>query len=134
MNILSKVLAFSGIILTSTSCAATPDVSQTRNEAVLLNSDQSNIREAIRVFVRQDAGRFVNADPDSLAVSPNMVVHRRARDFQADMRTLPAANLDYRLVSDGANCWLIRHETTLDSPIAAELRLPDSAQCRIVAR
>jgi hypothetical protein len=134
MNILSKVLAFSGIILTSTSCAATPDVSQTRNEAVLLNSDQSNIREAIRVFVRQDAGRFVKADPDSLAVSPNMVVHRRARDFQADMRTLPAANLDYRLVSDGANCWLIRHETTLDSPIAAELRLPDSAQCRIIAR
>lgn len=134
MKIISKVLALSGFILTSASCAATPDTSQLRQEAILLNADQSKIREAIRVFVRNDAGRFVKADPDSLALSPNMVVNRRARDFQSEMRTLPAANLDYKLMSDGTNCWLIRHETDPNSPIAVELRLPDTARCRIVAK
>ena len=134
MKVLPKILAFSGLIIASSSCAATPDALQPRNEAVLLNTNQSNIREAIRVFVRKDAGRLVKADPDSLALSSNLVVHRRARDYQAEMRTLPPANLNYKLVSDGRNCWLIRHETNLDSPIAAELLLPDSAQCRVVAK
>jgi len=113
----------------SVSCAATPDTANKRKDAVLLNADRSDIREAIRIFVRQDAGRFVIADPDSLAHSPDMVVHRRASDFEPRSRTLPSANLNYRLLSDGTYCWLIRHESDLDSPIAVELLLPESAQC-----
>lgn len=132
MKIISKILAFCGLILTTASCAATPDASQLRKEAVLLNAHQSKIREAIRVFVRKDAGRFVIADPDSLSLSPNMVVHRRAQDIQPETRRLPAANLNYKLVSDGSRCWLIRHETNFDGPVAEELMLPDSAQCRIM--
>jgi len=111
------------------SCAATADRVQTRQDAILLNADRSDIREAIRIFVREDAGRFVRAEPDSLADSPDMVVHRRARDFESQSRTLPPANLNYRLLSDGAQCWLIRHETGLDSPVAVELLLPKTAQC-----
>jgi len=58
-----------------------------------------------------------------------MVVHRRAQDFSSQSRTLPRANLDYRLLTDGDRCWLIRHESGLDSPIATELLLPATAQC-----
>ena len=115
----------------STSCAATPHMEHTRKDAILLNADRSDIREAIRIFVRQDAGRFVKADPDSLTRNSEMVVYRRASDFEARSRTLPPANLKYRLISDGVNCWLIRHETNLDSPITAELLLPESARCAI---
>ena len=45
------------------SCAATPDdaLSQ-RRDSVLLNTNNNEIREAIRIFVREDAGRFVIAD------------------------------------------------------------------------
>ena len=116
---------------TAMSCAATSDTPHNRHGAVLLNADRSDIREAIRIFVREDAGRFVIADPNSLGRSPDMVVHRRASDFERRSRTLPSANLKYHLLSDGANCWLIRHESGLDSPIASELLLPESAQCRI---
>ena len=112
------------------SCAATPDDALSlRRNSVLLNTDRNEIREAIRVFVREDAGRFVIANLDSLAHSPNMIVQRRARDYQNKIRKLPAANLSYRLVSDGKNCWLIRHESSLNSPIAAELLLPETARC-----
>lgn len=111
------------------SCAATPDTVQTRQDAVLLNADRADIREAIRIFVRKDAGRFVRAEPDSLADSPDMVVHRRAPDYESQSRSLPPANLNYRLMSDGIDCWLIRHESGLDSPVAVELPLPKSAQC-----
>ena len=119
---------------TAMSCAATSDKPYNLHDAVLLNADRSDIREAIRIFVRQDAGRFVIADPDSLVRSPDMVVHRRASDFQRRSRTLPSANLKYRLLTDGTNCWLIRHESGLDSPIAAELLLPKSAQCTIYSK
>ena len=123
------LLALCVISVTGMSCAATSDTPHNRHDAILLNADRSDIREAIRIFVRQDAGRFVIADPDSLVGSPEMVVSRRARDFARRRRTLPSANLKYRLLSDGANCWLIRHESGLDSPIAIELLLPESAQC-----
>ena len=93
------------------------------------STNNNEIREAIRIFVREDAGRFVIANLDSLAHSPNMIVQRRARDYQNKIRKLPAANLSYRLVSDGKNCWLIRHESSLNSPIAAELLLPETARC-----
>ena len=116
------------------SCAATSNMTYERKEAVLLNTDRSDIREAIRIFIRQDAGRFVIADPDSLARSPDMVVHRRASDFERRSRTLPSANLKYRLVTDGTHCWLVRHESGLDSPIATELLLPESAQCTIYSK
>lgn len=114
------------------SCAAMPDeaLSQ-RRDSILLNADRNEIREAIRIFVREDAGRFVIADLDSLAHSPNMIVRRRARDYQNQIRKLPAANLNYRMVSDGKNCWLIRHESSLSSPIAAELLLPETARCAL---
>ena len=48
------------------SCAATPDdaLSQ-RRYSVLLNTNNNEIREAIRIFVREDAGRFVIANLDS---------------------------------------------------------------------
>ena len=111
-------------------CAATPNTESQSRDAVLLNADLPEIREAIRVFVRKDIGRFVIADPDSLAISPQMVVQRRARDYENQIRKLPAANLNYRLISDGSRCWLIRHETDLNSPLAAKLELPDSAICK----
>ncbi len=120
------VLSAAGI---SVSCAATFETTHTRSEAVLLNVDRPDIREAIRIFVRKDAGRFVMADPDSLAHSPDMVLHRRAQDFERRSRTLSPANRNYRLLSDGVHCWLIRHESGTDSPIAAELLLPESARC-----
>ena len=112
------------------SCAATADdaLSQ-RRDSVLLNTNNNEIREAIRIFVREDAGRFVIADLDSLANNPNMIVRRRARDYQNQIRKLPAANLNYRLVGDGKYCWLIRHESSQNSPIAAELLLPETARC-----
>ena len=128
------LLALCVISVTGMSCAATSDTPHNRHDAILLNADRSDIREAIRIFVRQDAGRFVIADPDSLVRSPDMVVHRRASDFQRRSRTLPSANLKYRLLTDGTNCWLIRHESGLDSPIAAELLLPKSAQCTIYSK
>ena len=124
-------LALCIISATGMSCAATSDTPHNRHDAILLNADRSDIREAIRIFVRQDAGRFVIADPDSLGRSPDMVVSRRARDFERRSRTLPSANLKYRLLSDGRNCWLIRHESGLDSPIAIELLLPESARCAV---
>ena len=128
------LLALCVISVTGMSCAATSDTPHNRHDAILLNADRSDIREAIRIFVRQDAGRFVIADPDSLGRSPDMVVHRRARDFERRSRTLPSANLKYRLLSDGKKCWLIRHESGHDSPIAIELLLPESAQCRIYSK
>ena len=100
-----------------------------RSDATLLNADRAEIREAIRVFVRKDAGNFVIADPDALTHSPNMFVRRRAEDYERQIRNLPAANLNYRLVSDGRQCWLIRHESSPDSAIAAEFLLPKSARC-----
>jgi len=129
-----KIIALCVLSTAGMSCAATSNMTYERKEAILLNADRSDIREAIRIFVRQDAGRFVIADPDSLGHSPDMVVHRRARDFERLSRTLPSANLKYRLLSDGTNCWLIRHESGLDSPIAAELLLPKSAQCAIYSK
>ena len=128
------LLALCVISVTGMSCAATSDTPHNRHDAILLNADRSDIREAIRIFVRQDAGRFVIADPDSLVRSPEMIVSRRARDFERRSRTLPSANLKYLLLSDGENCWLIRHESGLDSPIAAELLLPKSAQCTIYSK
>ena len=128
------LLALCVISVTGMSCAATSDTPHNRHDAILLNADRSDIREAIRIFVRQDAGRFVIADPDSLVRSPEMVVSRRARDFERQSRTLPSANRKYRLLSDGANCWLIRHESGPDSPIAIELLLPESAQCMIYSK
>ena len=130
MKLSCQIIVFCAITA-NISCAATPNTLQKREAAVLLNADKSNIREAIRIFVRQDAGRFVIADPDSLAYSSDMVVHRRASDFQSQSRTLPPANLDYRLVTDGTQCWLVRHESGLDSPIAAEQLLPETAQCAV---
>ena len=130
MKLSCQIIVFCAITA-NMSCAATPNTLQKREAAVLLNADKSNIRESIRIFVRQDAGRFVIADPDSLAYSSDMVVHRRASDFQSQSRTLPPANLDYRLVTDGTKCWLVRHESGLDSPIAAEQLLPETAQCAV---
>ena len=134
MRLGRTLLALCIISVTGMSCAATSDTPHNRYDAILLNADRSDIREAIRIFVREDAGRFVIVDPDSLGHSPDMVVHRRARDFERLSRTLPSANLKYRLLSDGTNCWLIRHESGLDSPIAAELLLPKSAQCTIYSK
>jgi len=102
MKLSCQIIVFCAITA-NMSCAATPNTLQKREAAVLLNADKSNIRESIRIFVRQDAGRFVIADPDSLAYSSDMVVHRRASDFQSQSRTLPPANLDYRLVTDGTS-------------------------------
>ena len=130
MKLSCQIIVFCAITA-NMSCAATPNTLQKREAAVLLNADKSNIRESIRIFVRQDAGRFVIADPDSLAYSSDMVVHRRASDFQSQSRTLPPANLDYRLVTDGTQCWLVRHESGLDSLIAAEQLLPETAQCAV---
>ena len=134
MRLNCKVIMICALGAASVSCASTANTAQNREAAVLLNADKSEIRESIRVFVRQDAGRFVRAEPDSLSLSPNMIIHRRARDFEARSRTLPPANLDYRLVTDGTNCWLMRHETGLDSPITAEHLLPDSAQCALYSQ
>ena len=129
MKYTSKIITICVLASSAISCAATPNSSAQSREAVLLNPELPEVREAIRVFVRKDIGRFVIADPDSLAASPNMIVHRRARDYESGLRKLPAANLNYRLVSDGNRCWLIRHETDANSPLAAELILPDSAIC-----
>jgi len=129
-----QIITFCMLSMAGVSCAATPDMTYKRKDAVLLNADRSEIREAIRIFVRQDAGRFVIADPDSLTRSPDMVVNRRASDFEYQSRTLPPANLNYRLLSDGTHCWLIRHETSSDSPIAVELQLPKSAQCTFYSK
>lgn len=125
------MIAFCALSAANMSCAATPDVSQKREAAVLLNADKSDIRESIRIFIRQDAGRFVIADPDSLANSPDMVIHRRASDYESQSRTLPPANLDYRLLTNGTHCWLVRHESGHNSPIAAEQLLPETAQCAV---
>jgi len=121
-----------GLSIAGLSCAATSDTIK-RKEAVLLNADRSDIREAIRIFVRKDAGRFVIADPDSLSHGPNLVVHRRARDYEYRSHTLPSANLKYRLISDGTQCWLMRHESEPDSPIAAQILLPESARCAVIS-
>jgi len=131
MRLSCQIIVFCALSAANVSCASTADTAQKREAAVLLNADKSEIRESIRVFVRQDAGRFVRAEPASLAQSPDMIVHRRARDFEARSRTLPPANLDYRLMTDGINCWLMRHESGPDSPIVAEHLLPDSAQCAL---
>ena len=131
MRISYQIIVFCALSAANMSCATTPNTSQKREAAVLLNADKSNIRESIRVFVRQDAGRFVIADPDSLAHSSDMVVRRRASDFESQSRTLPPANLDYRLITDGTQCWLVRHESGLDSPIVAEQLLPETAQCAL---
>ncbi len=130
MKFTSKIILLSMLASSVMSCAATPNTASQSRDAVLLNADLPEVREAIRVFVRKDIGRFVIADPDSLAISPNMIVRRRARDYENQIRKLPAANLNYRLVSDGNNCRLIRHETDLNSPLAAELALPNSAICK----
>ena len=130
MKFSSKIIALNILAVSFISCAATPNTSSQSRDAILLNADLPEVREAIRVFVRKDIGRFVVADPDSLAASPNLVVRRRARDYESSIRKLPAANLNYRLVSDGNRCWLIRHETDSASPLAAELTLPDSAICQ----
>jgi len=129
MRIGGQVIALCVLSTAGVSCASTSETTYSRNEAVLLNADRADIREAIRIFVRKDAGRFVIADPDSLAHNPNMVVHRRASDIEFQSRTLPSANRNYRLLSDGVHCFLIRHESGPDSPIATELLLPESAHC-----
>lgn len=129
MKFIGRVLALVVIASAGISCAATPNSGSQPREAVLLNADRAEIREAIRIFIRKDAGNFVIADPDSLTISSKMVVQRRARDYEYQARRLPAANLDYRLLSDGNNCWLVRHETDSTSPVAAKLALPNSAIC-----
>ena len=98
MRLDRTLLALCIISATGMSCAATSDTPHNRHDAILLNADRSDIREAIRIFVRQDAGRFVIADPDSLVRSPDMVVHRRASDFQRRSRSLPSANLKLSLI------------------------------------
>lgn len=130
MKFTSKIIVLCVLVSSVISCAATPNTSSQSRDAVLLNANLAEVREAIRVFVRKDIGRFVIADPDSLAASPNMIVRRRARDYELGTRKLPAANLNYRLVSNGSGCWLIRHETDSSSPLVSELKLPDSAICR----
>ena len=132
MNLGRQIIALCVLTTAGVSCAATSDSTLARQEAVLLNADRADIREAIRIFVRQDAGRFVRADPDSLALSPDLVVHRRASDFQLRSRTLPTANTNYRLMSNGTQCWLIRHESDQNSPIAAQLLLPETARCAFI--
>lgn len=129
MNFLRHIMAISTIGLANISCATTADVTSNRSPAILLNVDKAELREAIRIFVRKDAGHFVIADPDAFSISPDMMARRRATDFQLRSRSLPAANLHYRLLSDGKNCWLVRHETDLESPIAVEILLPESARC-----
>jgi len=129
MTLSRKIIALSVLSATSVSCAATPNTTPIRKDAVLVNAERGEIREAIRIFIREDAGRFVIADPDSLARKPDMTVRRRARDFESQSRTLPPANLNYRLVSNGTQCWLIRHVSDRNSPIAVERLLPETAQC-----
>lgn len=131
MKSIPKIMALYMLALAAVSCAATPVRTPQQKDVVLLNADRPEIREAIRVFVRKDAGRFVIADPDTLAQTPNLVVRRRAQDYESQIRKLPTANLNYHLVSRGKDCWLIRHETGLDSPIAAELLLPNIARCAV---
>lgn len=133
MRLGRQIIALCVLATAGVSCAATSDTTPPRKEAVLLNTDRSDIREAIRIFVRQDAGRFLIADPGSLALSPDLVVHRRASDFQLRSRTLPTANTNYRLMSNGTQCWLIRHESDQNSPIAAELLLPETARCALIS-
>lgn len=129
MKLIAKFTLVFMLSSASASCAATPDTLLPRTDAVLLNADRGEVREAIRIFVRQNSGRFVIADPDTLTQSPVLAVRRRARDYEAKIRKLPAANLNYRLVSNGSQCWLIRHESSPNSPIAAEVLLPETARC-----
>lgn len=131
MKFIAKILALFMLSSAGVSCAATPDTLSQRADAVLLNADRSEVREAIRIFVRQNSGRFVIADPDTLTQSPVLVVRRRARDYESKIRKLPTANLNYRLLSNGRQCWLVRHESSLGSPIASEVLLPETAQCAV---
>ncbi|MGB3456915.1 MAG: hypothetical protein WBG08_03080 [Litorimonas sp.] len=80
-----------------------------RTEARLLNADASNVRSAIRGFVRDyDGGDYV-ADPDSLSGSAELELRERERPDDDDAAVRFEPKPDYRLVMDGqSRCWLVR--------------------------
>jgi len=95
-------------------------------DAILLNTQDSSTRQAIRVFVREQSGPSLIADLESLAKSPVLVNHKRERRGSSITRRDFKPFGDYRLVMDGNNqCWLVH--TVKD--VVTQLMLPESTSC-----
>ena len=97
-------------------------------DAILLNSQDSATREAIRIFVREKSGANVIAMPDSLSQTPLLKNHQREVNLGGRINTpqsfTPTGN--YRLVIDeNRRCWLVHRlgDAVSNRP------LPESANC-----
>ena len=98
------------------------------DSATLVNADAPNIREAIRVHIREQFGADVFADVDSLRTSHRLVLRRRgmSRPQDADaFKALPQYSLH---IDRMGRCFL-----SDDAQRRVALRLPDSARCVPVA-
>ena len=103
-------------------------------DAVLLDAGVPSVREAIRVFVREDAGGSYRTLPDSLADGPELAVVAIQTASMTPGMTPPIDELlvgnipQYRLkMGKDSRCHLMRVGGT-----EAVLTLPSEARCRAV--
>ena len=111
-------------------CASTasPDNAQ---DATLQNVDDSALRETIRVFVREHAGRDVIARPDSLASKAELELTARLRTDGMKTADALKATPTFRLQRDRTGgCWIVR-DADASSPSVAR-KLPATAICNEV--
>lgn len=101
-------------------------------DAVLLDASAPSVREAIRVFVREDAGAGFRSLPDSLADGPELSVMALQTGNPTLGRSreglIPGDVPRYRLKMDtDGRCHLMRVGGS-----EAVLTLPSDARCRAV--
>ena len=109
------------------SACATTNVTSNAVEAILLNPLDSATRQAIRVFVREQSGPAIIANPDSLANNPVLPIQKREIEpSRQNMHDAFKPSGEYRLVIDDNNhCWM----THIFEDVVSEVQLPPSANC-----
>lgn len=129
-SLVSSVVLIASAMGIST-CATANTVSDPV-DAVLLNPQDGPTRQAIRVFVRESSGPDLITSPESLAISPELVNHRRdIRDTR--FRSASSARQfkpvgTYRLLIDNNNRCLLMHTA---GDMRSYIELPASANCAV---
>lgn len=123
-KLMSRAVLFTAAIGVS-SCASANSKSGPV-DAVLLNPQDAPTRQAIRVFVRENSGAGLIANPDSLAESPALRNTQREIDRGLNARVSFKPYGNYRLVMDkNQRCWL----THRLQDVVSQVELPSSASC-----
>lgn len=117
------------MIIAAAGLCACATVARPGLPAVLVDASSPELREAVRLFVRDAEGRGVLADVDSLLSSPELVVRQRdvdAFDGPANLRVPARYTLE---TGPDGTCVLQR-----DGERADRLQLPRGTRCEPLDR